>query len=70
MIDAKEIYLFKHLNEEQLRKLQTISYIKDYSRGELLFYEGEEPKYLYILLEGTIRVSGFTFSIDTLFVAP
>ncbi|WP_457625294.1 Crp/Fnr family transcriptional regulator [Persephonella sp.] len=56
MIDAKEIYLFKHLNEEQLRKLQTISYIKDYSRGELLFYEGEEPKYLYILLEGTIRV--------------
>ncbi|SNZ10318.1 CRP/FNR family transcriptional regulator, anaerobic regulatory protein [Persephonella hydrogeniphila] len=56
MIDAREIYLFKHLNNEQLKKLQAISHVREYSRGELLFYEGEEPKYLYILLEGAIRV--------------
>ncbi len=56
MIDAREIYLFRHLNDEQLKKLRDISFIKDYKRGELLFYEDEEPKYLYILLEGTIRV--------------
>ncbi len=56
MIDAKDIYLFRHLSEDQLRKLQTISFIKDFRRGELLFYEGEEPKYLYILVEGAIRV--------------
>jgi len=56
MIDAREIYLFKHLDDEQLKKLQEISFIKEFKRGELLFYEGEEPRYLYILLEGTIRV--------------
>ncbi len=56
MIDAKDIYLFRHLSENQLKKLQTISFIKDFRRGELLFYEGEEPKYLYILVEGAIRV--------------
>ncbi len=56
MIDAREIYLFRHLSDEQLKKLRDISFIKDYKRGELLFYEDEEPKYLYILLEGTIRV--------------
>jgi len=56
MVDAKEIYLFKHLDEQQLKKLQEISFIKEFKRGELLFYEGEEPRYLYILLEGTIRV--------------
>ncbi|WP_456463904.1 Crp/Fnr family transcriptional regulator [Persephonella sp.] len=56
MIDAKDIYLFRHLNEEQLKKLQSISFVKDFRRGELLFYEGEEPKYLYILIEGAIRV--------------
>ena len=56
MIDAKDIYLFKHLSEDQLKKLQSISFIKDFRRGELLFCEGEEPKYLYILIEGTIRV--------------
>ena len=56
MIDAKDIYLFRHLSEDQLKKLQTISFVKDFRRGELLFYEGEEPKYLYILIEGAIRV--------------
>jgi len=56
MIDAKDIYLFRHLSEDQLKKLQTISFVKDFRRGELLFYEGEEPKYLYILVEGAIRV--------------
>lgn len=56
MVDAREIYLFRHLSDQQLKKLQSISFIKDYKRGELLFYEDEEPKYLYILLEGTIRV--------------
>ncbi|NPA57992.1 MAG: Crp/Fnr family transcriptional regulator [Aquificae bacterium] len=55
-MDAREIYLFKHLDDEQLKKLQEISFIKEFKRGELLFYEGEEPRYLYILLEGTIRV--------------
>ncbi|WP_457639796.1 Crp/Fnr family transcriptional regulator [Persephonella sp.] len=56
MVDAREIYLFRHLNDQQLKKLQEISFIKEFKRGELLFYEGEEPRYLYILLDGTIRV--------------
>ena len=56
MFDPREIYIFKHLNDEQIKRLQSISYIKDYKKGEFLFYEGEKPKYLYILLDGTVRV--------------
>lgn len=56
MITARDIYLFRHLTDEQLKKIRDISFIKEFNRGEILFYEGEEPNYLYILLEGTIRV--------------
>ncbi len=55
-MDLKDIYLFKNLSGENLKKLERFSYEKEFKKGDLLFYEGEEPEYLYILTEGVVRV--------------
>jgi len=52
----KEISFFSHLCENGLKKLNDISTIKKYNAKELLFYEGDEPKYLHILLDGVLRL--------------
>jgi len=52
----KNIPCFAKLNDEQLEKLKKISVIKKYNAKEILFYEGDEPTYLYVLLQGTLKV--------------
>jgi len=52
----KNIPCFAKLSEEQLEKLKHISVIKKYNAKEILFYEGDEPTYLYVLLQGTLKV--------------
>ncbi|WP_041957038.1 Crp/Fnr family transcriptional regulator [Sulfurospirillum arsenophilum] len=52
----RSISIFSHLNDEQLEKLKKISVIKKYKAKEILFYEGDAPTYLYVLLQGTLRV--------------
>ncbi len=52
----KELYIFKNLSDENLKTLERFSYEKEYKKGDILFYEGEEPENLYILTDGIIRV--------------
>lgn len=52
----KEIPFFSHLCEDGLKKLNDISSIKKYNSKEILFFEGEEPKYLHVLLDGVVRL--------------
>ena len=52
----KNIVCFSKLGDEQLEKLKKISVIKKYNAKEILFYEGDTPTYLYVLLQGTLKV--------------
>ena len=52
----KEIPFFSHLCDDGLKKLKEISTIKKYNAKEILFYEGEEPKYLHVLLDGVLKL--------------
>ena len=52
----RTISCFSKLSDEQLEKLKKISVIKKYHAKEILFYEGDEPIYLYVLLQGTLKV--------------
>jgi CRP/FNR family transcriptional regulator, dissimilatory nitrate respiration regulator len=54
------ICLFESLNNEQLQELENICSIKKLNPGNILFYEGEEPKYLYFLIEGLIKLYRYT----------
>ena len=52
----KNISIFSKLSDEQLEKLKKISVFKKYHAKEILFYEGDAPTYLYVLLQGTLKV--------------
>ncbi len=52
----KEICLFGSLDNKQLDKLNQISAIKNFKPGNILFYEGDEPKNLYFLLDGLVKL--------------
>ena len=52
----RNISCFSKLSDEQLEKLKKISVIKKCKAKEILFYEGDAPTYLYVLLQGTLKV--------------
>ena len=59
----KNIYLFEGLDENTLKKIEAISSIEKLNKNNILFYEGDEPQYLYILLKGIIKLYKVT-SVD------
>ena len=56
MLTLKDIPLFSALNEEQLADLQSHVHIRQYDKESIVFYEGDKSEYLYILLDGTVRM--------------
>ena len=52
----EKIPFFQGLNEEDLAKLEAISVVKKYKKGEFLFIEGEEPKWLIYLISGSVKL--------------
>ena len=56
MLSLTQIPFFTKLNPDELILLGNISQERAYKKGEILFYEREEPKYLHILLEGVLKL--------------
>ncbi len=56
MDSVREIPLFNKLSEEHFRQLEHFSYFKTYNAGEIVFYEGDDPGTLYILVDGVLRL--------------
>ncbi len=56
MKSIREIQLFSGLSDENLKALEKIAILKSFYTDEILFYEGDEPNYLYILTEGLLRL--------------
>ncbi len=50
--------LFKNIDREKLREFLEAegAFVKKYNRDEFIFFEGDEPKYLYILQSGEVQV--------------
>lgn len=55
-IKLEDFYLFENLGRAHLERLKEISSFKDYGKGRMLFFEGEAPESLNILVEGVLRV--------------
>ncbi|RXK13198.1 Crp/Fnr family transcriptional regulator [Halarcobacter mediterraneus] len=51
-----EIYLFKNLSDEVLEQMEDFTSILKLSKNNILFYEGDESKYLYLLTDGIIKL--------------
>ncbi|WP_187648290.1 Crp/Fnr family transcriptional regulator [Nitrosophilus labii] len=56
MENLSKYYLFENLNEDQLKKLKKISKTYNYTKGTMLFFEGEKPKSLILLTDGILQV--------------
>jgi CRP-like cAMP-binding protein len=56
--------LFKGMGRKLLRKLLVDLIEKRYSTGEVIFHEGESGKAIYIVLEGSVRVTKQSNSED------
>ncbi len=54
MTKLEDVGFFQKLSPDELEKLKSISTQKLYKKGEILFYEGDEPEYLQLLLQGSL----------------
>jgi CRP/FNR family transcriptional regulator len=56
MVDIQDIPMFANLDKLFHQELKRSIYIKRFSKNSIVFYEGDESNYLYILLEGSIKL--------------
>ena len=52
----KEIYLFKDLVDNTLDRICEFTTFLKLSKDNVLFYEGDEPKYLFLLKKGIVKL--------------
>ena len=51
-----DFHFFSFLKEEDLKRLKEISVKKYFNKDEILFYKGDEPKYLHLLIKGIAKL--------------
>ena len=56
MFRLKDTPLFSQLNARQLSELQSQMLLHHYEKDGIVFYEGDESKYLHVLLEGSVKL--------------
>ena len=52
----KKISFFENLDDEQIALLKSFSQKRNFTKGEILFYERDEAKYLTLLTEGMVKI--------------
>ena len=55
-VKLKDLFLFKDLSDETISKIEEITTPLKLSKDNILFYEGDESKYLYVLTKGIIKL--------------
>ena len=56
MHNIENIPYFKSLSAKELDALRDKIFIKSYEKDSIVFFEGDSSEYLYILLEGTVKM--------------
>jgi CRP/FNR family transcriptional regulator len=56
MYKLEEIPMFAALTGSHLKELYDQTHTKQFAKDSIVFYEGDESKYLHILLEGNIKL--------------
>jgi len=55
-MNLRNYFLFKNLNDEDIKEIEQFTIIKNLKKDEIVFYEKEEPNYLHLLIKGSARV--------------
>ena len=52
----ENVEVFQELNDNQLTEIQKCCQIVEFSRGDKIFGTGEEPQYLWVVMEGQVAL--------------
>ena len=52
----ENVEVFKELNDNQLTEIQKCCQVVKFSRGDKIFSTGEEPLYLWVVMEGQVTL--------------
>ncbi|RXJ86264.1 Crp/Fnr family transcriptional regulator [Arcobacter sp. CECT 8985] len=55
-MNLKELYLFEDLDDKTIKKIEKIAVSTKYSKDNIIFYEGDESKYLHLLVKGVVKL--------------
>lgn len=55
-VHLENIVLFQNVDEETINKIENFTTEHRVSKDNIVFYEGDEPKYLYLLVNGIIKL--------------
>lgn len=58
----KDIFLFQDLDEKSLTNIESFTREETLPTDSIVFYEGDEPKYLHLLIKGRIKLYKVTSS--------
>lgn len=56
MVSLQDIPMFADLDTKFHKELQDSIHVKKFTKNSIVFYEGDESDYLYLLLEGNIQL--------------
>ena len=54
--ELRRIPWFSELDEEDVRKIATISHIREAKKGDVFFHEGDKQDYIYVVTEGRVAL--------------
>jgi len=54
--DLKGIILLSHLTDPMLKKIQTVTHVRDYLAGEYVYKEGEYAEHLFAVADGRVAL--------------
>jgi CRP/FNR family transcriptional regulator len=56
MIRLEDVPMFSALGDNYLKEIQNAIHVKQYTKDSVVFYEGDHSNYLYILMEGDVKL--------------
>jgi CRP/FNR family transcriptional regulator len=56
MVEIQDIPMFSDLDRKFHKELKESLYLKRFTKNSIVFYEGDESDYFYILLEGSVKL--------------
>lgn len=59
-MELRKIFLFEDLDETTIKKIEDICVVSKLYQDNILFYEGDEPDYMHILIKGIIKLYKIT----------
>ncbi len=56
MYNLTDIQLFSKVSDKYLNEIKQNAVTRSYSKDSIVFYEGDTSQYLYVILEGTVKM--------------